>query len=124
MSEALVSDSDWGAVEPQSFSFSRKRRAVCVENLENMSYEGTPVKALPASRRKIVPPTPQQRLQSSIEATQWQTEMEDQGSSWTARDREVIARMEQYPNKSDNMGVGIEELESLVGPEDSEVNLR
>ena len=41
-SEALVSDSDWEIVEPQSFSFSRKRRAVCVESQENMSCEGTP----------------------------------------------------------------------------------
>ena len=52
MSEALVSDSDWEVVEPQSFSFSRKRGAVCVENQENMRYEGTPVEAPLASRRK------------------------------------------------------------------------
>ena len=55
-------------------------RTVCVENQENMSYEGTPVKAPPASRRKIMPPTPQQSSQSSIEAMQWQTEVEDQES--------------------------------------------
>ena len=80
MSEASVSDSDWEVVEPQSFSFSRKRRAVCGKNQENMSDEGTPVKAPPASRRKIMPPTPQQCSQSSIEAMQWQTEVEDQES--------------------------------------------
>ena len=80
MSEASVSDSDWAVVGPQSFSFSRKRRAVCGKNQENMSDEGTPVKAPPASRRKIMPPTPQQCSPSSIEAMQWQTEVEDQES--------------------------------------------
>ena len=44
MSEDLLSDSDWEIVEPQSFSFSRKRQAVCVENQEDMNYDGTPVK--------------------------------------------------------------------------------
>ena len=80
MSEAVLLDSDREVVEPHSFSFSRKRGAVCVENQENMSYEGRPVKAPPASRRKIMPPTPQQSSQSSIEAVQWQTEVEDQES--------------------------------------------
>ena len=98
-----------------------------------MSCEETPIKAPRASRRKIMPPTPQQSSQSSIEAMQWQTEVEDQESGsyrgefegehrWTARDRSVIARMEQYLNQSDSMRVEIEELESLLGPEDSEVD--
>ena len=43
---------------------------------------------------------------------------------WTARDRTVIAKMEQYLNESDNMKEEIEELELLLGPEDSEVDLR
>ena len=57
-----------------------------------------------------MPPTPQQSLQTSIEAMQLQTEVEDLESSscemeyegeyrWTARDRVVIARMEQYLKK-------------------------
>ena len=128
MSEALASESDWESVEPQSFSFSKKRQAACVENQEGMSSEGTPVKAPPASRRKIMPPTPQQSLQSSSEATQLQTEVEDQEFEgehrWTARDRTVVARMEQYLNENDNMRVEIGELEFLLGPEDSEVDLR
>ena len=73
MSETLVSDSDCEIVEPQSFSLSRRRQAVCVENQEDMNYDGTPMKAPPASRRKIMPPTPHQSLQSSIEAMQLQT---------------------------------------------------
>ena len=41
MSEALSSDSDWETVELQSFSFSRKHQAFCVENQEDMHYDGT-----------------------------------------------------------------------------------
>ena len=93
-----------------------------------MNYDGTPVKAPPASRRKIVPPAPQQSLQPSIEAVQLQTDQES-GScemeyEWTARGRAVIARMEQYLNENDNMKVENEELELLFGPEDSEVDFR
>ena len=43
---------------------------------------------------------------------------------WTARDREVIARIEHHLNESDSMKVEVEELELLLGPEDSEVDLR
>ena len=69
---ALLSNSDCEMVEPHSFSFSRKRQAFCVENQEDIHYDGTPVKAPPASRRKIMPPTPRQSLQPSIEAVQLQ----------------------------------------------------
>ena len=89
-----------------------------------MSYEGTPVKAPPTSGRRMMPPTPQQSSYSSIEAVQWQIEVEDQGSGWNARDRTFIAQMEQYLNESDCMKLEMKELELLLGPEDSEVNLR
>ena len=52
------------------------------------------------------------------------TEMEVQGSSWSARERTVTARLENYLNKEDCLKFDIEELELLTGPEDSEVNLR
>ena len=98
-----------------------------------MNYDGTPVKASPASRRKTVPPTPQQRVQPAMDAMQLQMEVGDQESCscgmeyegehrWTARDRTVIARMEQYLNEKDHVKVEIEEL--LLGPEGSEVDLR
>ena len=90
-----------------------------------MSYEGTPVKATPTSRRRMMLATPQQSSRSSIEGMQWQTEMEVQRSSRNARERTVIARMEQHLDASDCMKLEIEELEELLlGPEDSEVNLR
>ena len=66
MCEDVSLDSDWAFVEPQSFSFSRKPRAVCVENEEDVSYEGTPVKTPPTSRRRMMPPTPEQSSQSWI----------------------------------------------------------
>ena len=71
-----------------------------------------------------MPPSPQQSSYPSIEARQWQTEMEDQGIGWNARDRTVIAKLEKYLNESDCLKLEIEELELLLGPEDSEVHLR
>ena len=65
-----------------------------------------------------MPPTPQQSSHSPIEDVKWQTEMEARGSSWTARERTVIARMEKYLNESDCTKLYIEELEFLLGPED------
>ena len=39
-------------------------------------------------------------------------------------EKTVMARMEKYLNKSDDVKLDMEELEPLFGPEDSEVNLR
>ena len=119
LSVAVLSDSDWEIVEPQSFSFSRKRSVVRVEN-----HEGTRVKAPPASR-KIMPPPPQQSSHSWIEAMQWQIEVEDQESGgyekefegqhrWNARDRTVTTVIAKYLNKSESIKVEIEELESCL----------
>ena len=46
-----------------------------------------------------------------VEAMQWRTEMEDQGSGWNARERIVIAKMKQYLNDSDCVKLEMEELE-------------
>ena len=118
------SGSDWETAELQPSSSSQKRSVVWVESQEYVSHEETPVKAPPTSRRRMMPLTPQQGSHSSVEAMQWQNEMEVQGSSWNARERTVIARMEQNVNESDSMKVEVEELEVLLGPEDSEVDLR
>ena len=83
-------------------------------------------------------PTPQQSSHSSIKATPWQTEMENQesGSSekefegqhrWNARDKTVIAQLEQYLKKSDstkgrNWGAGVLAWSRRVGSR-SEANL-
>ena len=89
-----------------------------------MSHEGSPVKAPPSTRRRVMPPTPQQSSHSSTDELQWQTEVEVQGSSWSAHERTVIARMEKCLNDSDCMKLEIEKVELLMGPKDSEVNLR
>ena len=68
--------------------------------------------------------------QPSIEAMQLQMDVEDQEFAsedeyrWTARDREVIAKMEQHLDRSESTKLEIEALELLLGPEDSEVYLR
>ena len=60
VSDGVLSASDCECFVPQSFPFSNTCSIVCVENKENMSYEGTPVKAPPNTRRRMMPPTPQQ----------------------------------------------------------------
>ena len=85
MSESLGFGLSLGSCGTAVFSFSRQRRAVCVENQEHMSYEGTPLTAPQASRRKIVPPTPQQSSQSSIDATQRQAEVGGPGKRHVVR---------------------------------------
>ena len=62
----------------------------------------------------MMPPTPQQSSHSSMEEMQGQAEMEVQGSMWSARERTVIAEMENNLDKSDDMKVEVEELE--LGP--------
>ena len=49
--------------------------------------------------------------------------MQAQGSVWSARERTVIAMMENYLDKSDDLRVEVRELEVLMSPEDSEVNM-
>ena len=68
-----------------------------------MRYESPQVKAPPLSRRRMMPPTPLISTYSSLT---------------------VIARTKRYLEVSQNMKVEIEELESLLGPDDSDVDFR
>ena len=52
MCEVSPCCSDWEFVEPQCTVFSDKQ--------EETRYEGSPVKVLPFSRRRMTPPTPMQ----------------------------------------------------------------
>ena len=61
-------------------------------------------------------PTPLQNSNSSFE--------EEQGRFEVERDRTVIARTKQYLEESKSLKVEVEELESLLGPEDSDVHFR
>ena len=68
-------------------------------------------------------PTPQQGSHPLIEEMQWQAEMKVQGSIWSARERTVIAKMENCLDKSDDMKLEVGELELLIRPEHSEADL-
>ena len=48
--------------------------------------------------------------------------MEDQ--IWSARDRTIIAKTKQYLEESKSLKAEVEELESLLGPDDAEVDFR
>ena len=80
MCEGVPRDSEWDFVEPQSFSFSKKRKFVCVENQEDMNYEGTLVKAPPCPERRMRTPLPQQSSFLSME----------EGSPWSAQERTAV----------------------------------
>ena len=66
MYEDVSLDSDWEFVEPQPLPSSKKRSLDWAVSQEEMRYEGSPVKALPTSRRRMMPPTPEQSSQSWI----------------------------------------------------------
>ena len=57
---------------------------------------------------------------ASTDERPWQAELEAQRSIWSTRRRTVIAGMENYLDKSDDMKLEIEELELLMDPEDSD----
>ena len=69
-----------------------------------------------------MPPTPLQNLCSPFEEEQGHFEVEEQ--IWSARDRKVIARTKQYLEENKILKVEVEELESLLGPQDSDVDFR
>ena len=104
--EDLPSDAEWDFVEPQSVFLSKKRNLACVEGQEDMNYDGTPVKAPPCPKRRMITPLPHQRSFSSME----------EGSLWSAQERTAIARIEQYVNNSNVVKLDIAEVEenSLV----------
>ena len=79
-------------------------------------------KALPNTRRWMMPQTPQQISHSSNES-QWQEELEAQGI-WSTQETRVISAMENYLEQSIDVKVEIKAFELLMDPEDSEVCLR
>ena len=61
---------------------------------EDMNFDGTPVKAPSASRRMIMPPTPQQSPQPPLEGTPRQVEVEDQEFGACGKDFEGEHRLD------------------------------
>ena len=104
---------DWEFVEPQSFSFSKKRAHCCTATQEEMRYESTQVKAPPLSRRRrMMPPTPLQNSNDTCGEEQGRFKVEDQ--MWSARERTIIARTKRYLEETRTIKVDIEELEDLL----------
>ena len=62
--------SDWDFVEPQSFSFSKKRAHSCTVTQEEIRFEEPQGKAPLFSRRRMRPPAPLQNSYSSFEEEQ------------------------------------------------------
>ena len=89
--------SDREFVEPQSFSFSRKRALCCASTQEEMRYEGSQGKAPPKTRRRMLPPAPLQNSPTSFEREQ--ESHKGEGRGWCVK-------------------VRVEEVEGLSGPED------
>ena len=87
-----------------------------------MRYEGSPVIALPLSRRRMRPPTLVQNSYISFVRDHGRYEEEERG--WNARERTIIARTKQFLERSRSVKVQVEALEALLGPEDVDVDLR
>ena len=86
-----------------------------------MRYESPQVKALPLSRRRIMPPAPLQNS-NAFEEEQGLHGAEDQ--MWSAKERTIIARKKQILERGYSVKVEVEELEALLGPDDVDVDFR
>ena len=87
-----------------------------------LRFESSHVKAPPLPGRRMMPPTPLLNSYSSFEEAQGHFEVEEE--IWSARDRTVTARTKRYLEVSPNTKVEIEDLNSLLGPDDSDVEFR
>ena len=76
-----------------------------------MRYEGPPVKAPPITRTRMTPPTPMQNSYTSFERKKGS--YEEEGRGWNARERTIIARTEQFLERSHSVKVRVEELEGV-----------
>ena len=114
--------SGWEFVEPQFFSFTKKRAHCGSGAQEEMRYEGSPVEAPQFSRRRMAPPTPMQNSYTSFVRDKGR--YEEEGRGWNARERTIIARTKEYLERSFSVKVQIEASEALLGPVDVDVDLR
>ena len=119
--ENVSLDSDWEFVEPRPFFFLQKALfRLCGESRRD-ELRRVASKSASNTRRRMMPPTPQQFSHSSTDEGQCQADLEAQRSIWSTRERKVTAAMEKYLNERDDMKVEAEALELLMDPEDSEV---
>ena len=104
------------------FLSPQKRAHCCTVTQEETRYESSQVKALPLSRRRMMPPTPLQNSNDTFEEEQGHFDVEDQ--MWSARERTIIARTKKYLEESYSVKVEVEELEDLLGLDDADVDFR
>ena len=85
--------SDVALVEPQPFSFSKKRAHCCTDSRQEMRYEGSTEITLPLSRRRMTPPTPVQQFVYLL--CEDHGRYVEGGREWNARERTIIAKTKQ-----------------------------
>ena len=108
--------SDWEFVEPQFFS-PKKRALCCTDKQDEMRYEGSPVKALPFSRRRMTSPAPLQNSYASFEGEQGS--YEEEGRGWNARERTIISRTTKFLERGYSVKARVVELQDLLGPQET-----
>ena len=113
--------SEWECVEPQPFSFSKKGAHCCTVTQEEMKYESSQVKAPPLSSRRRAPT---QLQNSNFSSGEEQGRFEAENQMWSTRERTIIARTKQYMEVRKSIKVDIEELETLLGADDIDVDFR
>ena len=76
--------SDWDFVEPQSFSFSKKRSLCCTSTQEELRFEEPQVKAPLSWRRRMTLAAPMQKSYTSFVRDHGR--YEEEGRGWNARE--------------------------------------
>ena len=69
-----------------------------------------------------MPPMPLQNANDTFEEEQGLLGVEDQ--MWSAKERMILARTNQYLERSYSVQMEVEELEDLLGPDDVDVDFR
>ena len=116
-------DSVWEFVEPESFSFSKKRSSVLEENQGEMRYEWSPVQAPPNTRRRdnatYVSANFVFLRRTKVSAKRsWKRK-----ASGSIQEGRVMAAMKNYLEKNVDIKVEVEALKLLMDPEESDVCL-
>ena len=107
------------------FSSSKKRPFVETVFQETMRYERSPVKASQLTRRRMMLSLATAKFESPYEGGVAVADRHEGARKQLEcpREERFTARMENYLSKNDCLKLDIEELEPMMSPEDSEVNL-
>ena len=114
--------SDWECVEPQSFSFSPKACSLLESYAARDEVRRLTSESASAIKKKNDAAHCKIRIHR-LKTSKGLFEVKDH-QTWSACDRTVIARTEQYLEESKSLKLEDVELESLLGPDDSDVDFR